>query len=514
MADLPGMADLPPKAEDTGEPAAVRRRRAASPGASPCATAKERELALKADATPLTPHVARAKGGAPFGLLARSVQCYLLLGARLFQQANRNALAPLLVFMAQDFEISTAQKGTLLSAIAAGYFFTQVPGGALADRLGAKTVVTMAIGLSSICCMLIPMCTDMFGVPGLWVVMAAMGAVQGPLFPTSTVFLSRWMPKKTAGSADEKAWGTSMLDIGISVGSLLIIPVANTLAGNLGWRRAYQIIGLASLGFTALWHQLAAEEPSRCSFISAEELSFLEENVPKKPAAKPAGAGTTAAAAAESTGILGIPLRLALHPGLWAIFVAHICFNYGAYYLTNWSPTYYAEVLRVDPAEAKYHLMLPHIANLATKSLVPTMVTAIDQRGYTLLASRRIFTVAGFLAAGAALAPIHQLKDFNPWVSTILFSVANACFGLAPAGFKSNYLDVTERYVGVVSGYGNTLGTVASWIGPQFVAFILARFASWDIVLCSVAGCNVLAALFYMRYATVTPIEATKAKAT
>ena len=31
-------------------------------------------------------------------------------------------------------------------------------------------------------------------------------------------------------------------------------------------------------------------------------------------------------------------------------------------------------------------------------------------------------------------------------------------------------LDITEQYVGIISGYGNTLGTVASWAGPKLVA--------------------------------------------
>ena len=58
-------------------------------------------------------------------MLARSVQCYLLLGTRLFQQSMRNVLGPLLVFMSKDLHIGIEEKGTILSAIAAGYFFTQ-----------------------------------------------------------------------------------------------------------------------------------------------------------------------------------------------------------------------------------------------------------------------------------------------------------------------------------------------------------------------------------------------------
>merc|ERR1712194_643332 len=140
----------------------------------------------------------------------------------------------------------------------------------------------------------------------------------------------------------------------------------------------------------------------------------------------------------------------------------------------------YAEVLKIPPADAKLHLMMPH---------------------FNTLDSRRVFTVTGFLLAAALMAPINQLRG-SPWLVTVFFSLANACFGLAPSGFKANYLDITEQYVGVISGYGNTLGTVASWIGPQLVALVLAQVGSWDAVLLIVAGTNLLAALNYFLHAT------------
>lgn len=290
-------------------------------------------------------------------MLARSVMCMLLLGTRMVQQSMRNVLGPLLVFMGSDLTIGIAQKGTLLSAIAAGYFFTQVPGGALADRFGAKNVMTGALVLSALCCLAVPTAADKYGLNGMWATIALMGAAQGPLFPASSVFLSRWMPK-TKDGPDEKAWGTSMLDIGISVGSLIIIPLANMLAEALGWRNTYHAIGVGSLGFVALWHMVASDSPSSCTFISADELKFLEANVPK-PKPKPSGKGAPSAGLFERT--IGLPLAVAMHPGLWAVFVAHIAFNFGAYYMTNWNPTYYTDVLKMAPAEAKYHLSMPHI---------------------------------------------------------------------------------------------------------------------------------------------------------
>ena len=48
---------------------------------------------------------------------------------------------------------------------------------------------------------------------------------------------------------------------------------------------------------------------------------------------------------------IGMPWAVAAHRGLWAVYCAHMAFNFGAYYLTNWSPTYYKEV--PPPAAAR-----------------------------------------------------------------------------------------------------------------------------------------------------------------
>ena len=429
---------------------------------------------------------------------ARSIQCYLLCGSRVFQQAMRNTLTNVLLYMAKDMDINLSQKGNLLAAIATGYFFTQVPGGALADKLGPKTVMISTLFLSALCCMSVPLAASHFGLTGIWWTMCLMGAVQGPMFPTSSVVLKRWMP--TMG--DEKAWGTSMLDIGISLGSLIIIPTVTSLAEALGWKGAFYTVGFASLCFCALYVWLGADNPSSCWYISSREKTYLERNIQINTKKQPTKVAVT------KTPWIGLPWAMVRHPGLWAIFVAHIAFNFGAYYLTNWSPQYYQQALGIEPNDAKIHLMCPHVTNLLIRLVNPSLIAAVARTGISLLQSRKLFTFFGYTAASLSLAPAYSLRHLSPWISTTLFSLANACFGLAPTGFKSNYLDVTEAYVGIVAGYGNTLGTMASIIGPKITAATLLKTNSnWYIVLGTVCAVNMVAALNFVRNAVVTPIE-------
>ena len=180
----------------------------------------------------------------------RQLQCTLLLLCRVLQQSMRLALGPLLIFMKEEQSYSTQDEGRLLSAVALGYLCTQVPGGALADRIGAKLTITVVLALSSVCCLLVPI-TGAAGVWPFYYTLALMGAVHGsvsslcvcllsltciwpivagPLFPTSSVFLSSWMPP------DERGWASTQLDTGITVGTLLITPIAGFLGQEIGWR--------------------------------------------------------------------------------------------------------------------------------------------------------------------------------------------------------------------------------------------------------------------------------------
>eukprot|EP01061_Rhynchopus_euleeides_P047915 TRINITY_DN991_c0_g1_i4.p1 TRINITY_DN991_c0_g1~~TRINITY_DN991_c0_g1_i4.p1 ORF type:complete len:430 (+),score=141.71 TRINITY_DN991_c0_g1_i4:232-1521(+) len=424
---------------------------------------------------------------------ARDVQCFLLMGARVFQQFMRNILAALIVYMPDEI---ASQRGVIISAVAAGYLITQVPGGMMADKLGAKNVVTIAMLGSSLACLAIPSAYAALGVDGVWWCLASMGFISGPLFPTSSVFLSKWIP------ADERSKASTYLDIGISIGALASVPAGGYLGLTIGWGQTYMLVGALGVGFVALWMYLAAETPDACFYISKEEKDHLARVVVAKKADKKDDDAPKQDVA---------PLwRVVTHPAVIAVFVAHMAFNYGAYFLTNWSPTYYKEVLGMDTAAAGLHLSMPHVSNLAGKLMNNPISAQLNKAGFSRLGSRRFFTGASFVGAGLVMLAVQQARDLPVVATTALLTTANFMWGLSPSGFKANYLDVTVTYTGAVSGIGNTLGTVSSYVGPQIVSYILKEYESWDLIFVSIFVANVLAATFFGVFSSVTPVELRK----
>ena len=99
-------------------------------------------------------------------------------------------------------------------------------------------------------------------------------------------------------------------------------------------------------------------------------------------------------------------------------------------------------------------------------------------------------------------------SGFSPWWSTGLFSAALAGTGFHAESFRANYLDVTQQYVGLVSGVGNCLSSVSAMLAP-FVVGMLVRKSSgdWSRVWRISALVSIIAAFVFGSFSTTIPIE-------
>ncbi len=163
---------------------------------------------------------------------------------------------PLLPFIRDDFGLDYTQAGLVISAFGVIYGISQLPAGWLADRIGARRLITIGIigvaltgflaGLSQSYLMLI-------------VFLALMGILGGGYHPAATTMISAITGPKTRG----RAMGVHMMG---GSGSFFLVPlIAAALAAAWGWRGTFIAIAIPTIIFGIILHimlmrQTAARE--------------------------------------------------------------------------------------------------------------------------------------------------------------------------------------------------------------------------------------------------------------
>ena len=82
------------------------------------------------------------------------------------------------------------EKGLILGAFYYGYIILQIPGGALTERYGSKVVLTSAIMMTSLLCILTPIASEYsFGL--MIAVRVLQGLSSGAIFPSLPAIIKR-----------------------------------------------------------------------------------------------------------------------------------------------------------------------------------------------------------------------------------------------------------------------------------------------------------------------------------
>lgn len=268
------------------------------------------------------------------------------------------------------------------------------------------------------------------------------------------------------------------------------------------------IWGVASVAYAAFWAVLACDDPARAACISPEERAYLAKVMPAAPPPRQAeGSSGRAGPTKRET------LRMLFRPELLSIFAAHMAFNFGVYFITNWSAVYYQLELGLKPAEAAavVALSLPPLLNVSVKVLMAQPIEDYlrARRGYSTLSCRRFFTGLGFIGSAASLVLAQPSAAlFGHWGPVFCLTAAIGFAGLHPSGFKANYLDaVSSARASLVSGVGNTFGTIASFVGPLVLGALLRRSGNWGYVFLSVAVVKIAVAAAFCTQSTATPVD-------
>ena len=184
--------------------------------------------------------------------------------------AARLVISPVVPEITADFSVSTGAIGLALSGMWAAYALSQFPSGVLADRVGERRIILVAVGLTAVSSLLLAVAPSY---PVFAATTVVLGAGAGLHYSVATSFLARHF---------EGGVGRA-IGIHVSGGPLagLLAPVAAAAVGSrYGWRPALLVgAGVALPVFALFWLRIDPTPPARpgVSMRSRFELGPLTE---------------------------------------------------------------------------------------------------------------------------------------------------------------------------------------------------------------------------------------------
>ncbi|XP_046969499.1 sialin [Vanessa cardui] len=373
---------------------------------------------------------------------------------------------------------NTKQKNLLLGCFFWGYVLTEVPGGRLAEVIGARRVFGYSTLLASVLTLLSPGAAAAgFG----WIVAlrVALGFLLGATWPAILPMASKWIPPM-----DRSKFMSNMM--ASSLGAAMTMPICGFLIAHFGWESAFYFTGIIGVMWSVAWFAVVYDSPAQHPRISDTERNYLMKALPQD----------------TNKGHTAVPWRrMLLSAPVWAIVVTHGASVFGYFTVVNQLPTYIESILHYDIKHNGLLSSLPYLGKYLCALASSVLADSLRRSGrLSTTAARKLFT--GFAVGLPGLMMIAQAFFGHDRIWSIaIFTMALTINGAVTAGYLGNGLDIAPKFSGTIFGIANTLSSFGGWLSTFMVGELTKEhntYEQWQIVFFILAGTYMCGALVFV----------------
>jgi len=389
----------------------------------------------------------------------------LLAIASFISYVDRGNLSTAGPLIRDQFVLSNAQLGVLLSAFFWTYSPAQLPAGWLSERLDARRVLAVGLAIWGTATALTGLAS---GFLMLLLLRMTLGLGESVMYPASFKILATETLEGERGRAN-----------GLMAAGLLCGPAFGTLAGGLlmvwvGWRTVFVAFGCVSLLW--LWPWLTA------------------------PRAAPPQRLRTHAADAPSV------VTIIRRRELWGSCLGQFCQSYTLYLILSWLPVYLVKERGLSvPAMAQLG------AGVYALSAVASVITGwVSDRCLTAGAGSNRVRKTALLAGFAGLAVCTGACALaGPLGSLLAMAGCGACLGIITPSFWAATQTLAGpgaagRWMGIQNFFGNFAGITA----PIVTGVVVDRTGTFSAGFLTAAGWAVIGIVAYgLIVRTIEPID-------
>ncbi|KAG8180930.1 hypothetical protein JTE90_013936 [Oedothorax gibbosus] len=389
-------------------------------------------------------------------------------------------------YKGEQYNWDMKTQGYILGSFFYGYIATQLPGGTISEKFGAKWLFACGILVTAVFSLLTPLAASL-GTAVFITVRVLEGLGEGVTFPAINVVISRWAPSV------ERSRLSTVIFTGAQIGNVIALPVSGWLSSSDilgGWPSVFYVFGTIGCVWFVFWSVFVYEQPADNPAISKEELLYIQLNKEDKQNKSPSS----------------IPWKCIFTSlPMWAVIVAHFGHNFGFLILLTEMPTYLSTILHFNLKENGALSAVPYIVQAMTAwaaSFVADWLRKTNK--FTNTTIRKVCNSVGLFGPAVCLLGI-TFSGCQPKVIVALLSLAMALNGFIYSGFNITHVDMSPDLAGTLFGITNAISNFCGIIGPAVVGALTASgatIANWSDVFYITSAVYVVSAVFYAIFAS------------
>lgn len=382
-------------------------------------------------------------------------------------RVNVSTAGPLLM---QEFGLSQVAMGRIFSAFLLGYALFQVPSGALADRWGARRVLTIAAWFWVLFTVLqafvgwgVLQATAGASVILFMSLRFLLGITASPAYPGAAQGVSGWIMPHQQGRAN----GIVIASIGL--GSAIAPPLVSNIMVHWGWRPALVISSVPALIIALIW--LRIKEPKK--YQAEETVRVIPED-------------------SQKTKISG-NLR---SPAFILLTISYTLQGYVGYIFVSWFYLYLVQERHFGLLSGAWMSSLPWILSIVSIPMGGYISDRLSAGKYGPVTGRRIIPVIGMVVSGILIS--IGAHTGNAVLAALSLAFATALILCVEGPFWTMMMRIAGKKSGKAGGIMNMGSNVGGLISPALTPLI-ASCIGWENALHVAAVLAVIGGLLWFR---------------
>lgn len=373
--------------------------------------------------------------------------------------------------ISKSLDLSKEQMGWVLSAFALGYALFQTPGGMLADKYGARRILTIIVIVWSL---FTGFTAKAWNYISMLLIRFLFGAGEAGAFPAINRAVVSWIPLKERGIV------TGINFSGSRLGAAFALPLLSVLITDWGWQNTFFLLGGIGIGFAIIWYGLFKDKPEEHPFISGNEKEFIVSN--RQPIL-----------AADAK----LPFKqIIAQRNMRLAMLQYFCSNFTFFFALTWLYPHIKDKFHLEAVAAGWYASLPLIAGAVGNWFSGWWMDKIFTKG-NYRKSRWLPAVTGFALSALGLIVSSFMNDINAAVLFLSLAIFGADMTLPPSW--AFCADIGKQQAGAVSGNMNMAGNLGAFITSLAFPYLLSWAGSPSVFFYLAAAFNVLALFFWLQ---------------